>query len=454
MSTIYKNNLKAVLFFLLAINLFIPLNVIAQGTKKKIVVLTIRDQIDPAMSRYVELGLQHAKKNNVDYIVVDMDTYGGAVHDADKIRSAFLQFPKPVFVYINENAASAGALISIACDSIYMAPGSTIGASTVVDQEGKAVSEKPQSYMREKMKATAEATGRNPEIAVAMVGVNIGGDSSYREGKVLTLSTTEAIKVDYCDGQVNSMEEVLKINGITNYEIETFELSSVNKIEAFFLNPYLRSVLILLILAGIYFEMQSPGIGFPIVVSIVAALLYFIPSYLHGFAQSWEILLFIVGIALIVLELFVIPGFGVAGIAGAILTLAGLVLVMLDNDFLDFSMVDEGALTEALVILIIGIAGGIILLVVGGKRFMNTKAFKRITLQDTLNTKDGYTSSFFKEPMIGKTGVAYTVLRPSGKVMIDDQVYDAFSRNDFIDKGSEIIVIEESTTSLKVKKKE
>src|SRR5690606_21942023 len=194
----------------------------------------------------------------------------------------------------------------------------------------KAVSDKYQSYMKAKMRATAEASGRDPEIAVAMVGVNVSGDSLYREGQVLTLSTSEAMKVDYCEGQVASIEEVLALNGITSYELIRFELSSVNKVEAFFLNPYLRSVLILLILAGIYFEMQSPGIGFPIVVSISAALLYFIPSYLHGLAQSWEILLFLIGIVLIVLEIFVIPGFGVAGIAGIILSLAGLVLVMLD----------------------------------------------------------------------------------------------------------------------------
>lgn len=453
MSTIYKNNLKALLFFLVAINLFLPAIVSAQKTKKKVMVLEIRDVIDPAMSRYVELALNEAKSINADYIVVNMDTYGGMVDAADEIRTAFLQFPKPVFVFINDNAASAGALISIACDSIYMAPGATIGASTVVDQEGKAVSDKYQSYMRSKMRSTAEASGRDPEIAVAMVGVNIGGDSTYREGKVLTLSTSEAIKVNYCEAQVTSIQEILTLNGVTDYELETYELSTLYKIETFFLNPYLRSVLILLILGGIYFEMQTPGIGFPIIVSITAALLYFVPSYLHGFAQSWEILLFVIGIVLIILEVFVIPGFGVAGIAGIILSLGGLVLVMLDNDFLDFSMVSTGALTEAMTVLLVGIAGGIILLIVGGKKFMTTKAFKRITLQDRLDTKEGYTSSFNKELMVGKTGIAYTVLRPSGKVLIEDQVYDAFSRNDFIEKGSEIVVIEESTTSLKVKKK-
>jgi membrane-bound serine protease (ClpP class) len=227
----------------------------------------------------------------------------------------------------------------------------------------------------------------------------------------------------------------------------------INKIESIFLNPYLRSILILIILAGIYFELQTPGVGFPLLAAAVAALLYFVPSYLHGFAQNWEILIFLLGLGLVVLEIFVIPGFGMAGISGIILIVGGLLLVMLQNDLFDFSLVSFSSFMEAIAVLLIGIFGGAILLFASAGRIINSKAFKKITLQDRLDTKEGYTSTFFTEPMVGKTGVAYTVLRPSGKVMIDDVIYDAFSRNDFIEKGDEIIVIEESTTSLKVKKK-
>jgi len=417
-------------------------------------VIEIKDEIDARMSRYVELGLEEAKKQKSDLVLIDMNTYGGAVHDADKIRTWLIEFPKPVFVFINDNAASAGSLISIACDSIYMSPSATIGASTVVDQEGKAVSDKYQSYMRSKMRATAEANGRNPKIAEAFVGVNESKDSIYREGKVLTLSTSEAIKVNYCDGEVKSIEEILKLNGIDNYTITRFELSPLEKIEAFFLNPYLRSILILLILAGIYFEMQHPGIGFPLVTAIVAAILYFVPSYLHGFAQNWEILIFLVGLILLILEIFVIPGFGIAGIAGIVLTLSGLLLVMLDNDFFDFSMVSTATLIEALTVMLIGVFGGVIFLIFATRKLLESKAFKKLTLQTELTNEAGYTSTFFKEPMVGKTGTAFTVLRPSGKILVGDEIYDAYSRNEFIEKGTEVIVIEESTTSLKVKKKE
>lgn len=426
----------------------------SQTKETKVMVLKIREEIDPRMSRYVELGLEQATEIKADLVLIDMDTYGGMVYDADKIRNWIIKYPKPIYVFINDNAASAGALISIATDSIYMAPGSTIGASTVVDQEGKEVSDKYQSYMRRKMRATAEATGRNPDIAEAMVGTNVSGDSTYKVGKVLTLSPSEAMKVGYASAQVNSIAEILKRSGISNYQLVEYEMDSINKLESIFLNPYLRSILILIILAGIYFEMQSPGIGFALLASIVAAVLYFVPSYIHGFAENWEILIFLLGIGLIALEIFVIPGFGIAGISGIILALAGLLLVMLENDSFDFSLVSESSFVQALTVLLVSIFGGSILVVSVAGKIIDSKAFKRLTLQERLDTKEGYTSTFFKEPMVGKTGKAYTVLRPSGKVIIDDVIYDAFSRNDFVNQGEEIVVIEESTTSLKVKKKE
>lgn len=427
--------------------LLISIHLYTNAQDKKIMLLEIKDEINPTMSRYVQLGLDEANKQKADLVIVELDTYGGAVHDADKIRTLIIEYKKPVYAFINDNAASAGSLISIACDSIYMSPGASIGASTVVDQDGKSVSDKFQSYMKSKMRSTAEANGRDPKIAEAFVG-----DSIAKDSKVLTLSTKEAIKLNYCDGEVNTVDEILKLNHISNYKIITYEMSWLDKFESYFLNPYVRSILILLILAGIYFEMQHPGIGFPLLVSIVASLLYFVPSYLHGFAQYWEIALFVLGIILLLLEIFVIPGFGIAGIAGIVLTLSGLLLVMLDNNLFDFSMVGIKELAEALTVLFVGIVGGVIFLIIGGRQFLKSNAFKKLTLQEELKTSDGYTSNFLKNSMIGKVGKAHTVLRPSGKIMVDGELYDAFSRNEFIEEGSEIVVIDESTNSLKVKR--
>jgi len=419
----------------------------------KVFVLKIRDEINPSMSRYVELALEEATRKQADLVVIDMDTYGGAVTDADKIRMALLESKVPVFVFINKNAASAGALISIACDSIYMAPGSTLGASTVVNQEGEAVSDKYQSYMRSKMRATAEATGRDPKIAEQMVGVNIGDTGTYMVGKVLSLSTIEAIKLHFCEAEVNSIEDILKRKKITKYEFIDYKLSNAEQIVAFFLNPYLRGILILLIMAGLYFELQSPGLIFPIVLSVVAALLYFIPSYLSGLAANWEILLFLAGILLLALEVFVVPGFGITGILGILFSVSGMVLVMLDNDFFDFSMVSSFAIAQAFAIVLVGVVGGFVLIFLGGTQLVESRYFKKITLQKSFQTSEGYTSNFNKTPMLGKAGIAYTVLRPSGKIEINGEIYDAYTRGDFIEQGEEIEVIDDSSTILKVKKR-
>jgi membrane-bound serine protease (ClpP class) len=236
---------------------------IAQPAKVHVFVMDIRSEIDPRTSRYVTLALEEAIKTNADYLLINMDTYGGTLNDADKIRTGILNFPKPVLVFINPNAASAGALISIACDSIYMSSGASIGAATVVNGAGgEAAPDKYQSYMRSLMRSTAETNGRNPRIAEAMVDQTIQLDSIKQEGKVITLTTAEAIKYGYCDGRANSIEEVLKLNNIENYRISQYELSTAEKIISLFLNPFISGLLILAIIGGIYFELQSPGYWF------------------------------------------------------------------------------------------------------------------------------------------------------------------------------------------------
>ncbi|MGL1885088.1 MAG: nodulation protein NfeD [Reichenbachiella sp.] len=408
-------------------------------------------EIDPRTNRLTRLGLERAEELDVDYVIIEMDTYGGALTDADDIRTRVLEFEKPIYVFINKDAASAGALISIACDSIYMASGASIGAATVVTQDGAAAPDKYQSYMRSIMRSTAEATGRNPSIAEAMVDETIEVDSISSTGKVITFSTSEAIKNGFCEAQVKNLDEIMSRSGVESYELVVFELSAAEKMISVFINPFVSGILIMIIIGGIYFELQTPGVGFPILASFVALVLYFIPYYMNGLAEYWELSLFIVGVVLIALEIFVIPGFGVAGVSGIIFTSGSLLLIMLNNDFLDFSFVPQDDVILAAFTTFIGLAGGIGLLFFGSVKLTESKAFQRIALQTVLDSKAGYTSNFKKESFIGKTGVAYTVLRPSGKVMIDEVLYDAFTRGSYMEKDTKVEVIGEEGTSLKVK---
>ena len=422
---------------------------------QRIYVIDLKGDIDPRTNRYTKLGLEAAKDFDADVVIIEMNTFGGMLTDADEIRERFLDFEKPLWVLINKNAASAGALISIACDSIYMADGASIGAATVVNgDDGAAAPDKYQSYMRSIMRTTAEANGRDPRIAEAMVDQNLEVDSISTNGQVITFSTSEAIKYGYCEGKANSIKEVLAINGIENYQLKTFELSWTEKIISLIINPYLSGILILIIIGGLYFELQTPGIGFPILAAGIALILYLVPYYLNGIAEYWEVILFFVGLALIALEVFVIPGFGIAGISGFILTFGSLILMMVNNDALDFGLIPFSEIIGAMLSATIGLLGGVVLIVFGGLQFTRSKAFKKISLEDEMTREQGYTAKFREETLAGLTGEAYTVLRPSGKVKINGKVLDAYTRGEFISPGDTVVVIEDNGGSLKVQKVE
>jgi membrane-bound serine protease (ClpP class) len=427
----------------------------AQQTQKKVFTFAIDQDIDPGMNRRVKLAIDQAEALKVDVILIEMDTYGGAVTDADEIRTRILESKIPVYVFINKDAASAGALISIACDSIYMAPGASIGAATVVNgTDGAAAPDKYQSYMRSMMRSTAEATGRNPQIAEAMVDEKLVVPGISDSSSVITFSVAEAIQNGFCEGEYASVKEILAAQGLKSAEIIAYEEKTVDTIISFFLSPAVSGILILLIIGGIYFELQTPGVGFPLAVALTAALLYFIPYYLNGLAENWEILAFVIGIILLVVEFFIIPGFGVFGVAGIVLTLGGLVLGMLPNQAFDFELVPSSQLFGALLTVILAALAGVGMVFWLTPKVNEWGAFKHLTLASTQDRSQGYTSSTYSEDMLGKTGKVHSRLRPSGKVEIEGEIYDAYSRGEFLEHGEAIEVISTEGTSLRVKKSE
>ncbi len=320
-----KKILPLTLALLLSITLF------SQEVDKTIVYkFDIKQEIGPAAWRSTMHSLAEAKKAKADYILIHMNTYGGLLDAADSIRTALINYEIPIMVFIDNNAASAGALISIACDSIYMRAGANIGAATVVDQSGKPVPDKYQSYMRSMMRATCEAHGkdtiisdndtlyiwhRDPLIAEAMVDPKKSVEGVSKAGEVLTMTASEAIKYGFSEGTANTVEEVLALAGIKNYEIKEYKTTTLDKLIDILISPYFSGILIMIMLGGIYFELQSPGIGFPLAAAGIAAVLYFAPLYLEGLAENWEIVLFVAGVILLMIEVFAIPGFGVAGVS-------------------------------------------------------------------------------------------------------------------------------------------
>lgn len=412
----------------------------------------IKEPIAPPVWRSTQKAMNEAHEMDMDLILIHMNTYGGTLEAADSIRTRILQSRIPVFVFIDNNAASAGALISIACDSIYMRPGANIGAATVVDQSGEPLPDKYQSYMRSMMRSTAEAKGRNPDIAQAMVDERIEIEGVAEAGQVLTFTAAEAIENGFSEGKANSIDDLFDKIGIEEYEITELVLTTLDRIIGFLIHPIVSGILIMLIIGGLYFELQTPGIGFPIAASLLAALLYFAPLYLEGIAANWEILIFIIGIILIGIELFAIPGFGVTGVLGVIFVMAGLVLAMVDNMGFNFGAQYFHQVVQAFFIVVIASFISLVTSFYISRKLFTTTTFGQLALNTIQDAKEGFTSADMKyRSMVGKSGLAHTVLRPSGKVLIEDDIYDATADSGYIDKGESVVVIKHSTAQLFVR---
>ncbi|MDR2839924.1 MAG: nodulation protein NfeD [Paludibacter sp.] len=456
-----------ILTFLLAS--FFIININAATTR--IYTIDINKDIGTTTWLYVQSGINAAEKNNSDIIILHINTYGGEVVYADSIRTKILNCPIPVIAFIDNNAASAGALISIACDKIYMRPGGNIGAATVVGQTGEAMPDKYQSYMRSTMRSTAEAHGqdtivsgkdttfawfRDPHIAEAMVDDRIVVPGVSDSGKTLTFTALEAVKFHYCEGIAENITEIIEKHlQISDYSIEQFKPTTWLNLKGFLSSSLIQALLIMLIIGGIYFELQTPGIGFPLVLAISAAVLYFAPLYMDGLAANWEILIFIIGLGLIALEIFVVPGFGITGVSGIILVIGGLTLSLLGNVNFDFKAVNGNDAAKASFTVIGGLTVGFALILYLSSKIGSKGIFRKIALTKSLETSDGYVGVPMETAnVVGKTGVAYTVLRLSGKVQIDDEVYDAFSEDGFIEKGTPVKVLRYETGQIYVKRVE
>jgi membrane-bound serine protease (ClpP class) len=447
--------------WLISYLLLIPLILIihksnSQEINKRILVykFDIKKEIAPPVWHTTKKALEEAVEKKADIILIEMSTYGGMLESADSIRTKILDSPIPVYVFINHNAASAGALIAIACDSIYMTTGSTIGAATVVDQAGQVVPEKYQSYMRAMMRSTAEANGRDPNIAQAMVDPRIKIEGVIDSGRVLTFTAAEALKFGYCEGIAENPDAVMRLAGIQEYEIVEQEIKPMDKIISFLINPVVSGILIMIIVGGIYFELQAPGLGFASIAAILAALLYFAPLYLEGLAAHWEILIFIAGIILIAVEIFAIPGFGVTGISGIVLVVAGLTLSLVDNVGFDFTNVNFNKILSSLFLVIISVFISIVAsFFITRSLFSKNRLFGSLALDTVQSSSEGYSTSDngYRE-MVGKTGIAHTILRPAGKVKIGDDVFDATALTGYIDQGEKIEVVRYETTQLFVRK--
>jgi membrane-bound serine protease (ClpP class) len=406
----------------------------AQEAKaQKVFVLPLADDIGPAAVRSVIKGMEAAQKAEADLILVEMNTYGGELSAADTIRNRFLYSPIPVWVFIESNAGSAGAIIALACDSIYMKPGAIMGAATVVNGQGEKMPEKYQSFVRAKMRETAIQKGRDPLIAEAMVDEAVSIPEVKSDGKLITFTVDEAIQFGFCEGSFPDRAALISSEIGENAIIMEQENTFLDQVIRFFLHPAVSSLLMLVMVIGLITEIRTPGVGLPGAAALVAGLLYFVPAYLEGLAANWEILLILAGILLLVLEIFVIPGFGVAGVLGIVFLAGGMILSLVPEggsqeqgwQVPEASLLLKATLTVG-AILLIGMVGSIA--VSGG--LLMSGWMKKVAVVGEQKKADGWVAvEIVKDDFTGVQGTVVHTLKPMGWVQVNGKRVEARVRH-------------------------
>ena len=412
------------------------LPVLANNAQGKYLVVQVEGTIDGGIAEFVERAIDVAEFDKSDGVIFRIDTPGGRIDSAVRIKDLILSADVPTIAFVDKNAISAGSLISIACDRIYMSTGSSIGAATAVDLEGEKASEKVISYFRAQMRATAEANGRRADIAEAMVDETIAIQGVTTAGQLVTLTYREAMNLGFADGIAENLSQVLAEYGDPSATWEIVKLNWAENIVRFLTNPIVSSLLMTIGFLGLLLEIKTPGWGIGGTIALVALALFFGSHYIVQLAGMGEILLFTAGVILLLIEIFIIPGFGVTGIAGIGMILTSLFLSLVGRmpvgaDFIRATYILGTAF-------IVSVTGGVLLL-----RFLpGIPLFKRIALGETTSVALGYTSSPDNSALLGKTGNSLSDLRPAGKADIDGHRVDVVTEGSYIGKGQPVEVIE------------
>ena len=412
--------------------------------------IKLEGMIDPGVSAFIERVIEDAEADEVDAIVFEIDTFGGRVDAATVIRDAILDANALTIAFVNKRAISAGALISLACDKIVMTQASTMGATTPVDGSGTKGSDKTVSYMRAEMRATAERTGRDVKIAEAMVDERIDVPGlSAEAGRPATLTTEQALNYQIADETAETLIDLLKIYDLGDAEIVEIELNWAEHVLRILTNPVVTSILLAVAMFGLISEVRTPGWGIGGTLSLVALGLFFGSHLIVHLAEWQELGLFAGGLALLILEVVAIPGFGLVGLAGVGAMLASLVMTQL-GDYQLWS-IDEIAVVSGR--LAASMIGAIVLSVVLLRSLSKFTAFNRLVLQSETPAADGYVSSSREHDvdLVGSEGVSVSDLRPAGIGLIAGERIDVMTDGEFIEAQRVIVVVEARGSRVVVK---
>ena len=428
-------------FLILLLFFFGTESVFASDSTKvseRVLVIEIANEVDNGMLSYVQRAVAQAEKEH-DAILLHVNTLGGALDAAIKIRDAILDAKVPMTVaFVDKRAISAGSLITLAAQKIVMSSGSTMGAATPIYATGEKASEKVNSYIRAEMRSTAERNHRDPRIAEAMVDESVGLDTSYKldlpSGKLLTLTTDDAKKVHYCDTTAETIDAALSAVGIQSTEIITTEESFGDKLLRFLTSAIVSSLLIMIGMAGAFYTIKTGHFGAITIAAIAAFGLFFGGQYISSVAPIIAIVLFLAGIVLLLIEISPVPTFGLAGVIGMIAVVGGLFLALAGN----LNTLTPDRKDHAFVTLAIALVGVIVLgylIIKYGPKATWLQKFRNLS-----TTADTEFYATEQSLIIGKHGIAQTMLRPAGIVLLDNRKIDAVTNGEFISPGTAVTV--------------
>ncbi len=418
--------------------LILILSVFNSFAQKKVYLAHIESEIDLGLAPYITRVIDEAQRENADAIIFKINTLGGRVDAAIQIKDAIISSKILTIAFIDHRAISAGALIALSNKKIVMVPAGSIGAATVVDQSGQKVGEKYQSFMRSEMRSIAEKNGRPVDICQGMVDERIVVPGLVDSTQLITLTTDEAIKYGIADTVVSDLNDVLKDFNLSGAKVIDVYPNWAEDTVKFLNNPIVSSILIMIGIFGLFAEIKHPGFGLPGIAGVIALLLFFGSSYILDLASILDIILFAAGVVLLILEIFVIPGFGVAGILGIIFVIASLFLALIGGSL---PFVDTQQVSIAVIQLASALVAAILLIILLARFLPKSTVFSRLVLSNEENADKGFVSSKSLSELIGREGKALTTLRPAGMADFNGEKIDVVADGDYVQQGSKLKVL-------------
>lgn len=394
----------------------------ALANAQPVVVINIKGEIDGAQAALVNRAVADAESKQAQAIMIEIDTFGGLVDSAVKIRDKISQSPIQTICYIKNRAWSAGALIALAHQHIAIAPGGSIGAAEPIPTTEKTI-----AALKAEFAATANQKGRNVKAAEAMVDKTLGFPGYAQPGQILALTDYQAVQVGFADIAADDRNAVLSYYGLSESEILEYNLSTQEKVAGWLSDPTVKSLLLSIIFLAVFTEIKTAGMGIAATIGLFAALLFFGSQWLTGVAGLLELLLFISGILLIVIELYV-PGFGFWGISGAGCILASFFLTL-------------GGNMLAVNLLSVSLVAAILIFLVMLRFLPSSKLWSDLMLKESETLQAGFSSSHDYSHYIGREGIVISFLRPSGMIDIDGTHLNVVSEGQYIEPGTTVKVV-------------